>query len=74
MTAEDHKKLIARVIERASDVDLCDVVVIGVRPNGGGLYLDWSGSTVTSLLLHLIAAQYKAAGVYVDGLEGKLLD
>lgn len=74
MTRDEHKALIARVIERASETDLCDVAVIGIRPDGGGLYLDWSGTTVTSLILHLAAAHHTAVRAFVDGVEGKLLD
>ena len=59
------------ILARASSQKLCDVVVIGVLPDGGGLYLDWSGSTVASLSLMLSAAQSEVANAYLDGIKTK---
>lgn len=68
MTKVEHKSEIARVIEYAGKADLCDVVVIGTKPNGGGLYLDWSGTTVASFVLMIEAAKASAIEEYRAGL------
>lgn len=71
MTREEHKALIADVIARAAKMELCDVVVIGVLPDGGGLYTDWSGTTINSLVLQLDAAKAEAIRLYLAGLKGE---
>lgn len=58
-----------KILARAAGQPLCDVVVIGVLPNGGGLYLDWNGSTVASLVLMCQAAIHEATELYVEGLR-----
>lgn len=59
MTKDEHKQLIADVIERAKQADLCDVFVIGQKPKGG-LHIDWSGTTTASLVLYLSMALQEA--------------
>ena len=56
----------SEVIARAQTVDLCTVAVIGIRPNGGGLYIDWSGETIHSLITHLQAASAEAVQSFID--------
>jgi hypothetical protein len=62
------------VIARASRVDLCASVVIGIRPNGGGLYVDWSGETIMSLITLLEAAKAEAVATYLEGLKTQDLE
>lgn len=71
MTRDEHKALIADVLGRASRTDLCDVFVVGIKPNGGGLHIDWSTQTVASLVLNLQAAINEAVNAYAAGLEKK---
>ena len=58
-----------KILARAAAQPLCDVVVIGVLPNGGGLYLDWNGQTVASLMMMCHAAIHEATETYVEGLH-----
>lgn len=58
-----------KILARAAAQPLCDVVVIGVLPNGGGLYLDWNGQTVSSLVMLCQAAIHEATETYVEGLH-----
>jgi hypothetical protein len=69
MSAETNK-----ILARAAGQPLCDVVVLGVLPSGQGLYMDWSGSTVASLVLMLEAAKQEAIATYIDGINGKSLE
>jgi len=41
-----------RVLAEAAGTPLCDCVVIGVKPDGS-LHIDWTGSTLGSLILYL---------------------
>ena len=74
MTREEHKQLIAETIGKAARRDFCDVVVVGIQPNGGGLYIDWSTDSVSSLVLMLQAAINEAVGLYSAGLKGDHLE
>lgn len=56
----------AEVIARLQNVDLCTVAVVGIRPNGGGLYIDWSGETIHSLITHLQAGCAEAVQTFID--------
>lgn len=67
MTRDEHKAMISDVLDKASGMDLCDVVVIGIKPSGG-LHIDWSGTTVTSLVMHLEAAKFRAVEEFVKAL------
>ena len=58
-----------RILARAAAQPLCDVVVIGILPNGGGLYLDWNGTTISSLVMLCQAAIHEATQTYVEGLH-----
>jgi len=64
MSAETTK-----ILARAAGQPLCDCVVIGVLPNGGGLYLDWNGTTISSLVMLCQAAIHEATQTYVEGLH-----
>lgn len=59
--------MIAGVLDRASSMDLCDVVVVGLKPSGG-LHIDWSGTTVNSLVLHLEAAKARAVEEFIKAM------
>lgn len=67
MTRDEHRWLIADVISKAAKADLCDVVVIGIKPKGG-LYVDWSGTSVASLVLHIEAAKAEAIKAFAEQL------
>lgn len=56
------------ILARAAGIPLCDVVVIGVRP-GAGLYIDWSGSTIASLIMFLELAKREAMNAWDEGAE-----
>ena len=58
-----------RILARAAAQPLCDVVVIGVLPNGGGLYLDWNGQTTSSLVMLCQAAIHEATEKFIEGLH-----
>jgi hypothetical protein len=58
-----------KILARAAAQPLCDVVVIGVLPNGGGLYLDWNGQTTSSLVMLCQAAIHEATETFIEGLH-----
>lgn len=58
-----------KILARAAAQPLCDVVVIGVLPNGGGLYLDWNGQTVASLMMMCQAAIHEATEKFIEGIH-----
>lgn len=58
-----------KIIARAAAQPLCDVVVIGILPNGGGLYLDWNGQTVSSLMMMCHAAMHEATEKFIEGIH-----
>ena len=58
-----------KILARAAAQPLCDVVVIGVLPNGGGLYLDWNGTTVASLMMMCHAAMHEATEKFIGGIN-----
>lgn len=64
MSAETTK-----ILARAAGQPLCDCVVIGVLPNGGGLYLDWNGQTVSSLMMMCHAAMHEATEKFIEGIN-----
>ncbi len=47
------------VLAKASEHKLCDVVVIGVKPDAS-LYIDWTGTTIASLIMFLELAKEDA--------------
>lgn len=57
-----------KVLANAAGTPLCDVVVIGVKP-GGDLYIDWTGSTLASLLLFLRLAEREAMDAWDAGVD-----
>ena len=59
----------AEVLGRASRVNLCTCVVIGIKANGGGLYVNWSGETIHSLITHLEAAKAEAVAEFLRQTE-----
>ncbi len=59
----------AAVLGNASRQDLCTCVVIGIRPNGGGLYIKHSGHTPHSLVMHLEAAKLLAVQSWIEATE-----
>ena len=63
--------LTEKILARAKSQPLCNVAVIGVLPDGGGLYLDWTGKTTSSLVQMCQAAIQEATAVYVDGLKSR---
>ena len=67
MTRDEHKAMISDVLRKATRMDLCDVVVVGMKPDGQ-LHIDWSGTTVTSLVMFLEAAKTKATLAFLEGL------
>lgn len=64
MSAETTK-----ILARAAGQPLCDCVVIGVLPNGGGLCLDWNGTTTASLVMLCQAAIHEATEQFVEGIN-----
>ena len=66
MSAETSK-----ILARAASQPLCDVVVIGTLPGGQGMYMDWNGETIASLIMRLEAAKLEAVRTYVDGINGR---
>ncbi len=68
---KSHRQRINEVLATAAGAKLCDVVVIGLKPNGGGVYVDWSSNTVSSLNMMLDAGKAKAVQAYIDAAEGK---
>lgn len=56
------------VLARATGIPLCDVVVIGVKP-GGDIYVNWTGSTIASLLLLLKLAEKEAMQAWDEGVD-----
>ena len=66
MSAETNK-----ILARAASQPLCDVVVLGVLPGGQGLYMDWNGTTVASLVMLLEAAKSEAVAAFVDGVNNE---
>jgi hypothetical protein len=59
----------AEVLGRASRQNFCAVAIVGILPNGGGLYVDWSGSTVSSLITMIEAAKAEAVQAYIEQLN-----
>jgi len=59
----------AEVLGRASRVNLCTCVVVGIKANGGGLYINWSGETIHSLITHLEAAKAQAVAEFLAQTE-----
>lgn len=63
------------ILARAAGTPLCDVVVIGIRPDAS-LYCDHSGSTVASFLMLLDLAKAEAIDAWRqaerDYREGKV--
>lgn len=57
-----------KVLATAAGTPLCDVVVIGVKP-GGDLYIDWTGTTIASLLLFLELAKSEAMEAWKEGVN-----
>ena len=57
-----------KVLATAAGTPLCDVVVIGVKPSGE-LYIDWTGSTLASLLLFLRLAEREAINAWEAGVD-----
>lgn len=57
-----------RILASATGTPLCDVVVIGVKP-GGDLYIDWTGTTLASLLLFLKLAEREAMNAWDAGVD-----
>ena len=64
MTRDEYKSRIAGILSDASKEDLCDVVVIGIRPGGEPPLVEWSGTTVASLVLQLEYAKSRAVHQY----------
>jgi len=64
MTRDEYKARIAGILSDASKEDLCDVVVIGIRPGGQAPLVEWSGTTVASLVLQLEYAKARAVHEY----------
>ena len=58
-----------KILARAAAQPLCDVAVIGVLPNGGGLYLDWNGTTISSLVMLCQAAIHEATEKFIEGIN-----
>lgn len=58
-----------KILARAAAQPLCDVVVIGVLPNGGGLYLKINGTTVASLMMMCYAAMHEATEKFIEGIH-----
>lgn len=56
------------ILARATGVQLCDVVVIGVKPDGT-LHIDWNGTTLGSLMLFLDLAKREALKAWDDGVD-----
>lgn len=63
------------ILAKAAGVPLCDVVVIGIKPDAS-MHLDWSGSTLASLIMHLELAKAQAIDAwrqaekeYREGIE-----
>lgn len=59
-----------KVLATATGVPLCDCVVIGVKPDGT-LHIDWTGSTLGSLMLYLRLAEAEAIKAWGDGVDLK---
>lgn len=57
-----------RVLASAAGVPLCDVTVIGVKPDGS-VYIDWTGTTIASLLLFLELAREEAMAAWKAGVD-----
>lgn len=57
-----------KILANAAGTPLCDVVVIGVKP-GGGIYIDWTGTTIASLLLFLELAKQEAMDAWKEGVN-----
>lgn len=57
-----------KILANATGVPLCDVVVIGVKP-GGEIYIDWTGTTIASLLLFLELAKQEAMDAWKEGVN-----
>lgn len=57
-----------KVLATAAGIPLCDVVVIGVKP-GAGLYIDWTGTTVASLIMFLELAKREAMNAWDEGTD-----
>lgn len=56
------------ILARATGVPLCDVVVIGVKPDGT-LHIDWNGTTLGSLVLLLELAKREAMNAWDEGMD-----
>ena len=57
-----------RVLAEAAGTTLCDCVVIGVKPDGS-LHIDWTGSTLGSLILYLRLAEREALNAWDEGVD-----
>jgi hypothetical protein len=57
-----------RILADAAGMPLCDVVVIGVTPDGS-VNVDWSGTTIASLLMFLKLAEREALMAWDAGVE-----
>ena len=57
-----------RVLAEAAGTPLCDCVVIGVKPDGS-IYLNWTGTTLASLLLYLKLAEREAMNAWDAGID-----
>jgi len=57
-----------RVLATAAGTQLCDAVVIGVKPDGS-IYVDWTGTTISSLLMFLKLAEQEAMDAWKAGVD-----
>lgn len=57
-----------RVLATAAGTPLCDAVVIGVKPDGS-IYVDWTGTTISSLLMFLKLAEQEAMDAWKAGVD-----
>jgi hypothetical protein len=58
----------SRILAEAAGTKLCDVVVIGITPDGS-VNVDWSGTTIASLLMFLKLAEREALVAWDAGVD-----
>lgn len=58
----------SRILAEAAGTQLCDVVVIGITPDGS-VNVDWTGTTIASLLMFLKLAEREALLAWDAGVD-----
>lgn len=67
----NYQEQISAMLKEASEGEFCDMAIIGILPDGKGLWCRWTGTKVTNLVMMAEAAKHEAVTLYCDALNGK---